>query len=571
MENFLPDRSGFKVAAVGGLSFVGGLAESTVLVLLTLTADGLIRNADTVQIIGVALARRNAVLLALVMVAIRIVTIMGSAVVSARFTAEVTAIAQHKVMARYLEGSYVARSSRPPGDMNAVVTGHAQLTGGLANGFTVVAASVCGLLAFGGASLIVNPIATLGIAVIGLIVLGLMRPLRARSRAYARELADSTRLLGQEVSEIELLHREIELFQVAERALGRVNLQITSFTDSIRRIRILSTATPQLFQTAMLAAAVISLLLIVESVDGARLASVGAVVLLLIRSMSAAQQYVTANQRVIDNAAYAQSVSELINTLSVNPNAFGNERPASMTPIRLDQLCFNYGDDSNVLTNIQIELQEGQLVGVVGPSGAGKSTLVELLLRLREPTNGRILGGSTEWQSIDPGEFAKRVAFVPQQSVLIAGTVAENVDLFRGLPHDRIVQAIKEAHLEKEISELPDGINTRLGTDGRALSGGQRQRLTIARALAGDPEVLILDEPTSALDALSEAAIRQTLEVLPAGRLVIVVAHRFSTLRSCNRIVALNEGRIEIDASPEEVLEKSDFFRAMVNDGVRNP
>lgn len=568
LHAFLPARSRLKVSAVGALSFVGGLAESAVLVLLTLTADGLIKGVDGIEMAGFSFGRRDAIVLALLLVLARIITILSAASVAARFSAGVTGIAQRKIMAAYLRSSFTARSSRPLGDLNAVMVSHARFTGDLASGYTLVVASICGLLAFGGTSLAVNPLATLGIAVIGLVVLGLLRPLRARSRAAAKELAESSRLLGQEVSEVEMLQREIELFQVRDRALDRVNQQVVSVGHSLRRIKLLGLATPQLFQTAMLAAAVVSLLVIVESVDGADLASVGAVVLLLIRSMSSAQQYVGAGQRVIDQSSYAETVNNLIETLSTKPTTFGHQNPESVTPVRLDHVDFTYDGKANVLEDIQLDLHDGELVGVVGPSGAGKSTLVELLLRLREPTGGRIVGGATNWHEIDPHNFAKRVAFVPQQAVLIAGTVAENVDLFRGLPEDRIVHALKEAHLEEEVSALADGIHTRLGPNDRSLSGGQRQRLTIARALAGDPEILILDEPTSALDAVSETAIRRALEELPTGRLVIVVAHRFSTLRSCTRIVVLGDGRVEVDATPQEVAERSDFFRSMVNEGA---
>lgn len=564
----MPARSGLKVSAVGALSFVGSLAESAVLVLLTLTADGLIRGVDRIEMAGYSLGRRDAIAVALILVMVRIITILGAASVSARFSAAVTGIAQNRIMAAYLGASFPARSARPLGDLNAVMVSHARFSGDLASGYTLVVTSICGLLAFGGTSLVVNPTATLAIALIGLAVLGLLRPLRIRSRVAATALAESSRLLGQEVSEVEMLHREIELFQVRDRALDRVNQQIASVGRSLRRIKLLGLATPQLFQTAMLAAAVVSLLVIVESVDDADLASVGAVVLLLIRSMSSAQQYVGANQRVIDQSSYAEAVSSLIDTLSTTPSSFGCEKPTAVTPVRLDHVDFTYDGHTRVLEDIRVDLHDGELVGVVGPSGAGKSTLVELLLRLREPTSGEIAGGSTSWHDIDPAEFARRVAFVPQEPVLIAGTVAENVALFRDLPEDRIVHALKEAHLEAEVGALPDGIHTRLGPNDRALSGGQRQRLTIARALAGDPEILILDEPTSALDAVSEIAIRRTLEELPTGRLVIVVAHRFSTLRSCTRIVVLEGGRVEVDATPQEVAERSDFFRSMVNEGA---
>jgi ABC-type multidrug transport system fused ATPase/permease subunit len=280
--------------------------------------------------------------------------------------------------------------------------------------------------------------------------------------------------------------------------------------------------------------------------------------------MSAAQQLVIANQRVLELGTYAKGMSELIDVFRAGHRDFGNERPRQFAPLELRDVTFGYDDGPKVLNDIDITLRAGELVGLVGPSGAGKSTLVELLLRLRTPDSGSIAIGGCPLESIDPAVFASRVAFVPQSSALITGTVAENVDLFRGVSETRIRDALAQAHLLDEIDRLPDGIHTRLGNEERLLSGGQRQRLAIARALAGDPELLILDEPTSALDAISEAAIRHALTSLPDECIAIVVAHRYSTLRSCKRILVLTDGRLELDASPAEVAERSSFYQAML-------
>lgn len=567
LYRFLPRRSILTIAVIGLFSFIGGLAESAVLVLLTLSADGLIRGATAVHVAGITLTGGDGFILALLMIVVRLITIVGAAVMTAQFAASVTMETQRQVMTFFVNSTYVTRSTRPLGDLGTVVVSHARFTGELSGGFTVAAASLCGLMAFGGTSLMVNPGATVAIAVLGSAILGLMRPLRGRSRMASEDLADATRALAQEVTEVELLQREIELFQVGEQALGRVDRPVRSVFKSLREVTALSVAIPQLFQTAILAGAVVSLILVADRVDGANLASAGAVILLLIRSISSAQQYVTANQRIIDQGSYVTGVNDLLSELSLVHRRPGKERPPSLTPLRLEDVNFTYDGESDVLTSIDIEFDCGQVVGIVGPSGAGKSTLVEILLRLRQPTSGRILGGGAAWSQIDPDDFAHRVAFVPQQAVLIKGSVSENIDLYRGIGEDRIVKAIKDAHLEREIAALPDGIHTQLGPDDRVLSGGQRQRLTIARALAGDPEILILDEPTSALDAISERAISQTLDTMAQRRLVIVVAHRFSTLRTCSRIIALDDGMIEVDASPQDVIQHSDFFRIMVDEG----
>jgi ABC-type multidrug transport system fused ATPase/permease subunit len=247
-------------------------------------------------------------------------------------------------------------------------------------------------------------------------------------------------------------------------------------------------------------------------------------------------------------------------------SGFGTESPATLMPVKLAAVEFTYDGDQLVLKGLDVALNRGDLIGVVGPSGAGKSTLVELLLRLREPTGGSLTSGGVATHEIAPEQFARKVAFVPQHPTLITGTVADNVSFFRDVPEERIRAALELAHLADEIDTLPDGIHTKLGADDRALSGGQRQRLTIARALAGDPEIIVLDEPTSALDAISEEAIRRALDELRNDRVVIVVAHRYSTLRSCSRILVLRDGHIEIDAGPDEVAKQSDFFQAMVGD-----
>ena len=567
LQPFLPPRGRLKIGVVGIAAFFGSLAESAVLVLVTLIAESLIAERTEISIAGLSLKPSDAVPIALAFVAVRVVMTLVSTTNSSRFAAEVMERAQNRILEAYLHSSHAMRSSRPAGDLASVTLNHGRFTGDLANSFALVATALFGLSAFGTMSLVVNPVATVAIAAIGGVVLLLMRPLRARSRTAAGAFSGGARKVGHELSEIESLHREIEVFQVSAPVQRRVSAYTHEGAIKFQRLRLLTEAIPQLFQAALLGVAVLSLLVIINGTASADLAAVGAVVLLLIRSMSSAQQLVTANQRVIEYGSYSAALCELIATLEAEDREFGTARPASLSPLELRDVDFSYDGAESVLRSVNVSFRNGELVGVVGPSGAGKSTFVELLLRLRSATHGTITCGGELIENVAPEEFARRVAFVPQQAVLIAGTVAENVALFRDLPEERIRLALKQANLEAEIDCLPDGIHTRLSAEDRALSGGQRQRLTIARALAGDPEILVLDEPTSALDAVSESAIRQTLAELPSGRIVVIVAHRYSTLRSCNRILVLQGGRVEADATPSEVADRSDFFKAMVRDG----
>lgn len=564
LRPFMPSRSGWRISAIGFTSFLGSLAESGVLVIVTLTADSLIRGRQEVDLLGTTFSRLSAVLIALACVLVRVVMTYVSSRMMSRFSAGVLDNAQREVLAAYVRSSHTARVARPPGDLSGLVLNHARFTGDMANAFTLVATGICGLIAFGGMSLVVNPLATVGIALIGAALLGAMRPLRRRSVAAADAYSDQARTVGHEVTEVESLHREIEVFDVGDQVLDRLRTQIRTGATSFERLRFLQTAIPQFFQASMLGAAVLSLLLIINSSAGADLAAIGAIVLLLIRSMSSAQQLVTAHQRVVEYRAFAVTLNEVIESFRVEERTAGHELPPTLTPLRLSDVRFSYDGANDVLKGLDVELRAGEIVGVVGPSGAGKSTLVELLLRLRLPTAGEITCDGVAIEDVDTSEFARRVAFVPQQPQLIAGTVAENVDLFRDLPPERLRRAVEQARLGDEVDALPEGMATRLSPDDRAMSGGQRQRLTIARALAGDPEIIVLDEPTSALDTVSENAVRSTLAELPEDRLVIIVAHRYSTLRSCTRILVLGDGRVDIDATPDEVAARSDFFRAMV-------
>lgn len=566
LEPFLPPRSRLRMVSVGVGSFVGGLAESGVLVLMTLVAESLIRGADTIEVVGRRVDSTAAIAVALVLILVRVVLTLVTADTAAVFSAEVMGRAQRSLLDAYLATSHAVRSLRPPGDLQAVMISNGRFTGDLANAFAQVAASICGLLAFGVTSLVINPIAFVAIAAVGGLLVVVLRPLRRRSRAAARSFEQTNRGLGHEVAQIEGLHREVRVFRVESAVRDRVGTDIAFGGRRFRTVRFLGQAVPQVFQSVLMAAAVLGLLTMLRTVEsGSELATAGAVVLLLVRSMSSAQQLVTANQRVIELGSYARGLSELIEQFRTDEVNSGAEVPARLVPVELRSVGFGYDAQHPVFDGLDLRFEPGEVVGIVGPSGAGKSTLVELLLHLREPSSGSVTYGGVPVGSIDPAHFAARIAIVPQNAVLIDGTVAENVAFFRDLPETRVREALAMADLEREVEELPDGIHTRLGSDERALSGGQRQRLTIARALAGRPEVLVLDEPTSALDARSESAIAATIGEGREDRVTLVVAHRHSTLRSCTRILVVDGGRIAADGTPDEVAAVSAFFRSMLD------
>jgi ABC-type multidrug transport system fused ATPase/permease subunit len=169
---------------------------------------------------------------------------------------------------------------------------------------------------------------------------------------------------------------------------------------------------------------------------------------------------------------------------------------------------------------------------------------VQLLLRLRRPTTGQITVDGRPYEEFDPGAWARRVALVPQEPRLFAGTVAENIAFHRSsFDRDAVVRAAEQAHVAGEIQRLDGGFDAELGPRGEGLSGGQRQRLAIARALLGEPQLLVLDEPTSALDVHSERLLQQTIAELRGRVTIVIVAHRLTTIESCDRLLILEGGR----------------------------
>jgi ABC-type multidrug transport system fused ATPase/permease subunit len=214
------------------------------------------------------------------------------------------------------------------------------------------------------------------------------------------------------------------------------------------------------------------------------------------------------------------------------------------------------------LRGIDLRINEAEFVAIVGPSGSGKSTLVQLLLRLREPTEGTFVVDGTDARQFALDEWYRHVSFVPQEPRLFAGTVAENIRFFRdGVDQDAIERAARLANLHNDVVTWPDGYDTLVGERGGQISGGQRQRLCIARALVERPSMIVLDEPTSALDVHSEALIRETVGALGGTTTVFVIAHRLSTLAVCNRIMAVLDGVLEGFDEPARLEATNPFYR----------
>ncbi len=230
-------------------------------------------------------------------------------------------------------------------------------------------------------------------------------------------------------------------------------------------------------------------------------------------------------------------------------NAFSPDAPA----VSVRNVEFAYVPGQPVLHDLSLDVPQGAFFGIVGHTGSGKSTLLSLLLRYYVAERGSIDIGGVALDRISNERFRSEVGLVPQDPFILAASARENIDMGRGLPLERLIEAARGAHAHDFISALEQGYDTQLGEGGSRLSSGQKQLIAIARALAGEPRILLLDEATSRIDSATEQVVQEALEELRGKVTIIAIAHRLSTIRDADRIIVLNHGRIT-EAGPHEDL-----------------
>ncbi len=252
----------------------------------------------------------------------------------------------------------------------------------------------------------------------------------------------------------------------------------------------------------------------------------------------------------------------------------GKEKPSLEGNVVFENIGFRYPQrpDIDVLKNVSFEAKKNETIAIVGPSGAGKSTIASLLLRFYENDEGSIQFDGTSSKDIELNHLRSQIAVVPQEVILFAGSIEENISF--GKPeasHEEIVAAAKKANAAEFIDKFPEGYGTQVGDRGIQLSGGQKQRIAIARAILKNPRILILDEATSALDSESEKLVQDALNELMVGRTSFVIAHRLSTIKKADKILVLNNGTIEEMGSHEELMKNPGTYANLVElQGMEN-
>ena len=360
--------------------------------------------------------------------------------------------------------------------------------------------------------------------------------------------------------------RVFRAFSRQEREQARFEETTDQLKDSIIRVGKLSALLNPLTYVIMNAAIIAIIWFGGVQVDQGSLTQGNVIALVNYMTQIILALVVVANLVVIFTkaSASARRVNEVFDTRPSIPAVEGEALPLQedAPAIAFENVSFSYGGGERALAGLSVSIRPGETVGIIGGTGAGKSTLVNLIGRFYDATEGRISLFGSDVKDYPNRQLRELIGIVPQKAVLFSGTLRENMQ-WRDPDADdsEIARALETAQASEFVEQLPDGYDTRILQGGKNLSGGQKQRLTIARALVGDPRILILDDSASALDFATDAALRRAIARSTKGMTVIMVSQRAHTVRQADRIIVLDEGQVAGIGRHEELLETCQVYR----------
>jgi subfamily B ATP-binding cassette protein MsbA len=294
------------------------------------------------------------------------------------------------------------------------------------------------------------------------------------------------------------------------------------------------------------------------------LASIGVYALALLRLLPSLTLFGRMRLMIVGSLADVELLYDALNERTHYIKDGDRELKGFYDEIRFEDISFSYKGRREILKGINLTIKKGQTVAVVGPSGVGKTTLVNLIIKLFEPTGGRITIDGMDIRQISRSSLVNTIGLVSQETFIFNASIKENI-LFglKGMDQKKIEDAATLANAHEFIMGFPEGYDTLIGDKGLKLSGGQRQRIAIARTVLRNPKILILDEATSSLDYNSEALVQKAINDVSKDRTTIVIAHRLSTVVNADKIVVLDDGRIVEEGPHRELIKSPGIYRSL--------
>jgi ATP-binding cassette subfamily B protein len=553
------------IVGLAATAVLSGFTEAGVLAIVAEVATTLVNSVTHVHLqigpwhatltVGALLAIAFA--LALIRVALQV----SISLIPARTAAEVQGNFRRRIFAAFTRASWDMQSRDLEGHLQEIMTSQIMQ---ISQGAFQAATLIPWLFTFAVlviAALVLNVVAAALVLVAASALFVLLRPINAVGARHARSFSEAQLRYASAVGEANRVAEETRVFGVAAAQRSRINKFIAVAQDLFFRTQFIARLIPNVYQS-LVYLILVGGLAVLYNVGSGHVASLGAVVLLLVRAGLYGQQiqgsYTIARQTV----PFVERLEQAEQRYTASRPISGDLPMAKVQTLAFENVSYAYTAGRPVLSDINFAAQGGETVGVIGPSGAGKSTLVQILLNLRTPETGRYLINGIPAEQLREDDWHARVAYVPQEPRLVHASVADNIRYFRDLDDRAVLRGAQLARIHEDIESWPHGYETIVGPRADAVSGGQQQRICLARALAAQPEILVLDEPTSSLDPRSEALIQASLIALKQTVTLFIIAHRMSTLDICDRVMVVLDGRLDAFDTLALLARTNPYYRA---------
>jgi ABC-type multidrug transport system fused ATPase/permease subunit len=546
-------------------SVLSGLTEAVILAAVAQVAAALVNGATRVDAhIGFASIRVSVgglLAAALVLAVARLALQAPISLLPARIAADVQAQLRDELFDAFTRTSWATQSRDREGHLQEILTSQVvQATYGTLQA-TILVTAACTFFILVASALALNPAVALLVLAVSLLLFLLLRPLNTLGGHRARALSQSQMDYANGVGEAIRTAEESHVFGVEQFQRERIEELAHDAQRHYFHTQLLARLNPNVFQ-GLIYLTIIAGLAVLYFIGSSEVASLGGVVLLLVRAGANGQQIQGSYQYVRQIQPFLERLQQTKRLYDESRVTRGTRPVPTVRTLTFENVSYAYRPSHPALRDISFEVDGGEAIGIVGPSGAGKSTLVQILLQLRRPDSGRYLVNGVPAEELDPTQWHARVAYVPQEPRIVHASVAENIRFFREIGDPAVERAARLARIHEDIIGWHNGYDTIVGPRADAVSGGQQQRICLARALAAEPQVLVLDEPTSALDPRSEALIQESLRALRGAVTLFIVAHRLSTLDICDRVMVIVDGSLQDFDTAAALHVNSSYYRS---------
>ncbi len=470
------------------------------------------------------------------------------AVLMARITSEHTEKLRKSMIDAYSKMDYQYYLNSTTGFLNNLVTNEIFKASGSVNYFCASLAAIVFIFIYLVFSVFLDWQITVLAAVSGLGVLYLLKSLFSYSRTLSKEMTGYDSVLQNQLIQF------IQNFKYlkATDSFAQINRKLYMCVESLANIQFKANRIKHMLiplPETITVVFTLALIFFQVSVLGKNVASALVVFALFYRILTKVTYLQAEWQNFCSFAGSIEVVSKAFRDINARKELPGSKQPEGFKrEIKTEGLTFSFGD-KKILDNINVKIARNSAVAIVGESGSGKSTLINLIAGILRPVSGHISYDGIDYSDIDIFSLRKKIGFVTQEGVVFSDSVANNISLWRAgsdgkTDMEKIKLSARQAGLEPFINGLPQRYDEVVGDRGLKLSGGQRQRLAIARELFKEPEILIMDEATSSLDTESEVFVQKSIDVLRGTKTLVIIAHRLSTVKSCDYIYVLKNGKV---------------------------